>query len=368
MFNLPPERANKFHLFFAFLTVAFSIGHTAITLYDHQRWHLLIETISDTGGSPVSGTVMLLALLLTGVISFFRRNHWNFFLYSHRLLILIAYISLFIHFQGQLYYLLILPTLIILGDLILSIYNKSKSSTIVEFEIDKNTTLIKVEPYRKLYTKFGPGSYFYITMPTISPIAHPFSIISGPNDNILSFMVKKMEYGSWTHKLFYTLEEAYIKEYDQENSLLFLNENVRSLKCNIPAYLSGPFGSLTINLKATSLLLLFCNGIGITPVLSTVKFFLQDKNKNALLVWIGRSNNHVIKQEINRLEFNNVELQLYDNMKPNISSIYSKVLTKNSSFKGKIATFVCGSSSLTDEVEQVSAKYHIPCHKETFLL
>jgi ferredoxin-NADP reductase len=370
VFNLSPERATFFHLIFAFLTVVLSIVHTAFCISYTQSWNILIQQVTDNGISPLNGTISLSCILLTGILSFLRRKYWAFFLHTHRLFIIASYITLFIHFNGQLYYLMLLPTLLIITDIIWVIYNKSKSSTIIEFELDKYTTLLKVQPYRKLYTKFGPGSYYYVTMPTISNTAHPFSVISGPDDEKLTFVVKKMDYGSWTHKLFYTLEQSYEKEHDYENSLLFINENIKTLKCNIPVYISGPFGSLTINLQKTNLLLLFCNGIGVTPILSTAKFFLQDKNKNALLVWIGRQSNYIIKKEINALleTYSNIEIQIYDNSKPAISSIYNKVIVKNNSYKGKISAMVCGSSSLTKEIEDFSEQQNIPCHKETFLL
>lgn len=376
VFNLSPERTTKFHILFGTIVLILSFIHGIFCLKDNDYvFDILYQyTITDSGVYPIYGLISFILVLLSAVISQIRRKRWDLFYNSHHVFILLLQIFLFLHTNFQVYYLFIIPYCLILVDITLYIYKRMFQYEINKFAFDNNTMYLEVKPQKHKLKEINEGNYFYMLIPGISLNKHPFSVTSSNFDNKYSFQIKKNGYGSWTHKLYNYLEELYNKENDLENSLFVLNHQIRTLHCNIPVYLFGPYGSLTINIKQTDLLLMFSNGIGITPMLSTCKKFLSNIEKQGVLVWIGKKGSFLIEREIKIVSekySSNLEVFSFTE-KPNIREIFNNILIRyeNDSVKNyrTISAMVCGSDSLTNEIENLCSETNIDVHKETFLL
>lgn len=128
------------------------------------------------------------------------------------------------------------------------VLNGSKASSgVVRLELLKGTGFV-----------FKAGHYLQICIPNICENEwHPFTIASGPEEDVLVLLVKKV--GNWTTRLYEGIENK---------SLI-----------NAVAQIKGPFGAPTEFALQYPNAVFVCAGIGATPFLSVLKDFVMKSNK-----------------------------------------------------------------------------------------
>lgn len=241
-----------------------------------------------TGGSPIFGIASTISFILCVFVSFYliRKNCFEVFYYSHRILSSIGIITGTLHYASTFYY--ILPSILLyIIDIILRLYFMKSSiySRIKNVGFNK-TSSIFIEATLLKNIKTFPGCYFLLCFYNdISKYQwHPLSLISISN-NTLSFCAKDNGINSWTNKL-----KTVINEY---NVLL-----------DTQIYIQGPYGtdfSKYYQNNKYNNILLFCGGIGITPLISILsdldsKYKLKHLNnlENITFFWIV-NNQYLIK-------------------------------------------------------------------------
>jgi len=140
----------------------------------------------------------------------------------------------------------------------------SKVEVIVDKE-DVVTALTVTVPADRCHD-FTPGSYYFLNIPSISSVEwHPISL-SEQQECKLTFHVKSMADGAWSHKL---------------SALAHAHANTKANLLPTVA-MDGPFGCLSVDLTRYSSLCLFCGGIGVTPLLPTLEHVLRLKSAGGL--------------------------------------------------------------------------------------
>lgn len=126
-----------------------------------------------------------------------------------------------------------------------------------------------------------PGQFGFLTInsPHISGEEHPFTIASSPSTpGSLEFVIRTG--GDWTAKI------SRVRQGDR-------------------AFVDGPYGLFThLRVSAASELIMIAGGIGITPMLSMLRY-MRDTNdtRRTTLIWSNRTRNHIIRpDEISSLE------------------------------------------------------------------
>ena len=211
-----------------------------IVLYNYSY---LFKNISN-----LSGTICSLSIIFTSIFAmpYIKKNIFELFYYSHKILCILTIISLSFHYIICLYY--ITPSILLyLVDLIFRILHtkKVKYSNVKIYDFSEyNTSYIFLILNMKKQIKIDPGSYFFICCDKISSLQwHPLSLISDSNNNLV-FCVKNMGDNSWSNNLKYL-------------------ENIKFDTNNI--YLQGPYYHINFKEKYSLkkfdtclLLIIFC--------------------------------------------------------------------------------------------------------------
>ena len=129
-----------------------------------------------------------------------------------------------------------------------------------------------------------PGQFGFLTFATdrVSNEEHPFTIASGPTQpDALEFIVRTS--GDWTAKL-------------------------KNLQPHDRVYLDGPYGLFShLRLAEPQELILIAGGIGITPLLSMLRYMADHNNPRSItLLWSNQTNEHIVLPDV----FENLTMQL----------------------------------------------------------
>ena len=348
------------------LLCLFSVIVKIITIIILYNYTYLYKNISN-----ISGTICSISIFLTVFLSipYIRKNIFELFYYSHKILCILTIISLSFHYIICLYY--IIPSILLyILDLIFRTSNTKKAlySNIHTYNFKDGTTYTLINLTLSKNIKINPASYFFICSNNISKIQwHPLSLIS-QTDNNLVFCIKNMGENSWSNKLKYL-------------------ENIKYEKNNID--LQGPDYHINFENKYKKYENIICiaNGIGITPFLSLLKDVnekIENKIYNlnkVIFIWIIPEITFITPFINNLKILNNIEIQIfltksYDeeenifdfckifNEKPKIFDNISSFV-KNKNIKKTFILF-CGSESLLKDVYVTSNYFGIKLFNETF--
>lgn len=244
---LPFDKAVYYHKIFSMLTLFISLIHGIVSIY--------ITKNNKINSKIATGYVFYMLLLINNLISIsrFKDKFYNVFVSIHKILFILIFIIAMFHSNGYILYVFILYLL----DMFYRIYliNKIKNLQLhVEYSvISKN--LIKLEIVDKTIISKS-GQYIYICIPQISLLEwHPFSITSSPYEN-KTLYIKVV--GDWTRKL--------------KNKILDGD--------NLDILIDGFYGNIAKYLLEYQYILIFGGGLGITPILSIIKYICYNYKNN----------------------------------------------------------------------------------------
>ncbi|KAJ9470108.1 Ferric reduction oxidase 5 [Diplonema papillatum] len=322
-------------------------------------------TDGQTSVNPVFGFVawILYTLLVLLGIPMLRRMHYGLFLVSHIVLSLGTLVCTIVHLpKGWRSYVIFgLPVALLVVDNVLRLTKHTHAGIIDRIETIETVTKIVVRPTGD-QASWGPGSYFYVTIPKIAFMeAHPFSVASHHTSGMATFYIKNMGPGTFTDRLSKTASDS---------------------KNELAVRMEGPYGKLSFDMDAHDKLVLIGGGIGVTPMLSMIEY--MDAKKTATLVWLVRDPKFVGMMQPVFEEMSSRFLQLrvlvfytgtgtiegaeksdryvVTTGRPDLSDILGRFADERS------AVAVCGPDGLTTLACATvkSSALNIPIHTETF--
>jgi len=274
-------------------------------------------------------------------------------------------------------------------DRLIRFYKSAKVFTASSIRVlcDGEVTEVILQPNENF--AFSAGQYAFVNIPSITPLEwHPFTISSSPGENDLKFHIKNMGKDTWTARL------ARLYSCDRPFSPPIIN-------------IDGPYGSPPSVLKYETLLLV-AGGIGITPLISTLRHQYQlHKNdhphsrhiKNIYLIWVVRD---TLLLEMFRDVFDDIASNSQNQSKFHISlrvtqRIYSKTYSASvtnttpvlldpqpimgrpnlqqefdqvalAANGGSVLAMVCGPPVMVAEVQNAAFRNRFELHTETFEL
>mmetsp|Transcript_53947 Transcript_53947/g.94607 ORF Transcript_53947/g.94607 Transcript_53947/m.94607 type:complete len:832 (+) Transcript_53947:1-2496(+) len=229
------------------------------------------QTPSDNWTVPLMSTVFWPALVFFGIFPWLRRRNWELFRFSHNWFMVLVPAALW-HATHSWYFVLPGVSLWML-DRVLRFLNATELVSIQELSpitVDCWTDERPGQPSRNVpekITKVGftwpgetrihsPGMYLLVNFPEISLGEwHPFSISSSPLDGVTTMHIKNMGQGTFTGQL---------------HKLASMAESPRDVVMNI----QGPYGP-HIDLHTVPRVLLVAGGIGVTPMINTLRCAVQ---------------------------------------------------------------------------------------------
>ena len=166
----------------------------------------------------------------------------------------------------------------------------------------ENAVRLKIVSKTKNIPAYIPGQFSFITVisPRVLEEEHPFTIASSPTEaSCLEFVVRTT--GDWTRQL-------------------------NNLRPGDKVAIQGPFGLFShLRLAAEKEIIMIAGGIGITPMLSMLRYMADHKDPRKItLIWSNKTRKHIIYPHA----FQNLEAQL------NGLRILH-VLTRDSEFNGE---------------------------------
>lgn len=350
---------------------------TALLLYESS--FLIMITDIRTNGSPLMGTIATALFIICGTLSIpvIRKNYFELFYYSHRILSISILLFSSLHYLSFIYYISPVLSLYII-DIILrlyhtntSIYSKLKNKGIEKYETD--CTFIDITFQKKIKTY--PGCYFFICFyKDISRFEwHPLSMVSYTYDTI-RFCTKNNGKYSWTGKLFDTVND---------NKML----------TNRKVYIQGPYGRISVKYENNIYenIVIICGGIGVTPMFSILQDInaLYEKNKlpklkKVYFYWVMKhiSLYDAFKRYFIKLNEDIFDIKIYttsykaddyfdmeDNSltfikeKPNIVYILNTLFLNNNK---NICVVTCGPDKLTNDILDTCNHFNIDISVENF--
>lgn len=384
--NLSYDKLISMHKLMAILCVISVIIKITFVLLQYDINFILVYKIEGLDGSPLMGTISSLSIFVTLFLAvpILRRNFYEVFYYTHKLLCLITVVAAVLHKTSTLYY-ISLPIFLYIIDIILRlIYTKkviySKLLHVGSDTYKTSCMFITLSLTKPL--KVVPGCYFFICFKDVSRIEwHPLSLVSQSYNNLV-FCIKDMGGKSWSNKL---------KNLDNR----IINRNI---VLNNEVFLQGPYGHLDINYKKNKYkyIINIANGIGITPYISIINdinemFFLQKLSnlKKIILIWIIPHISLLIpfSKLLSSYNKNLVEIRVYitktfeddsyDNNtqgypltiifnKPVISDIIDVYMNELQVSSNDVCVLCCGSYSLTQDVYSACSKHKIDVFNDNF--
>lgn len=395
---LPLEENIEFHKFFAVIITVFgwlhTFGHVNNVVY-YSKYDFNIFKVKDFGPfwmPLISGIVLL--IVCTGLVftGYYRRKFkkHEYFILPHRLMAFIFVVCMLMHGTSQIlaqplaWAFLLLPLLLIVSDNLIRIVNRLiHSSNDYDWEIvkDRKSTFIRIK-FKNMFS-YHPGQYAWLWCSQVSLLEyHPFSISSG-GDMEVQFMIEvKGEY-SWTDTL---------------KKVLLTCQKLGREYPNIS--IDGPFSSPAYRALYSDRVILVAGNIGITPMLSILKYRISLKSLSGTslkLIWTSNSYAQISStlnevQELMKDKWEGSETTFEETThfhctdtdpkveitnplikkgRPDMHEIFLNFAAKVGS--GSIHIFICGGAALSDAVShsasvintlQEEVKFYV--HKESF--
>jgi ferredoxin-NADP reductase len=243
--------------------------------------------IGDYPVVPYLGVSMWISFTLLFITSmdYVRRGMWDWFFALHLQLVLVTMVLALLHSPGAAVSWFGVPFAFLVVDQGIRIADKScKKSSVLAFE-SLGDDACRAVLRRSDSFKFTAGQYVFLTFSGVkSPgpptsgfeTDHPYSICSAPGDGSnFEVVIKGMGAGSWSQSMCDLAKSA---------------PDVSALKVQI----SGPHGSLQVQLPFFKHVVLFAGGVGVTPMLS-IFFDLLSKHdsgesevRKVILIWAVR--------------------------------------------------------------------------------
>ena len=340
---------------------------------------------NETGGSPLAGTYSTVCIILCSLfgIPFIRKNYFEFFYYSHRILSVLSIIFGCLHYLVTLYY--IMPSLILyIIDIIVrykhthnSIYSKLQN---VGKEKNGTACTFLTVTLRKNINTY-PGCYFFICIQ--NDVArfqwHPLTLVSNKNDNLL-FCAKNLGQTTWSGKLRKCIENN--KKPDTD---FMVNRKIK---------IQGPYGGHITSLYSTNKyknIMLIAGGIGITPMISLSASIDEMYYTSKLtylemvtLIWIiphesmlGSFESYLrnldsdlfnirvyITKPENMDEMSDTSISIFKIGRPDIKQIITDNLISNKKEKNLLLS--CGPQPLSVDIKEICSKEGIDISSEVF--
>lgn len=376
--NFSYNKLINIHKFISILTLLSAVVKViaVVVLYSSYR---LVSTFSNKMGLVATSSIIVSSLIAN---PFIRKNCFEIFYYSHRILSVLIIITMTLHFEICIYY--VTPALILYFiDLVVRLFSINKviytKIENVDFKDKNNTcyTFITLSTTKKINTR--PGCYFFLLCTDISNLEwHPLSLIS-ENNNTLVFCVKNMGKKSWSDK---------IKQLSN-NEFIYKTINL---------YLQGPYLHVKpdYNTNKYEYIINIANGIGITPfftiledISANIKTNKLTNIKKVLFIWIVEDVTFLLpflhKLEIlnemgidvkifitkfnvnNRIDDKYYLLFEIKNYRPNVIDYINNFVVKNNNVDNKkICVISCGSNSLVNDIYKVTTALNIKLFNETF--
>jgi len=204
----------------------------------------------------IAEAAWLLLTIAAVVAVFFRRTHYDLFQYTHHLVWLFMFGAL-IHAWSHWYYVAGGLTLYAL-DKVSRMVRASREVTVLHMAHAAGVTRLEVDA--GVFAGSGghyAGQYAFVNIPALGFLEwHPFTISAAPqetcetNNRVVTFHIKDMGPGTWTHRL-------------AQLALAAPNPN------NVIVSIDGPYGR-TGHYYERETLILIAGGIGITPIHSII--------------------------------------------------------------------------------------------------
>lgn len=375
-FKLSYEKIIFIHIYTGILCVV-SIIIKLVASVVYYNFEFLFLLTKGTKGSPIAGTIASIAIILMALTStsYIRKNKFEIFYYTHRILCIISIIGSVLHYLTCIYY-FIPPLLLYIIDIILryvhthkAIYSKIKIIGNKKYGKSVVLTITMLD-----CNNIKPGSYFFIKCNKISRIEwHPITLVYEYNNNLV-FCIKDVGDNTWSHNL-----------------QKFENKNISD---NNNVFLQGPYGHFLLDYKKDNYKSVICvaGGIGITPFISILNhvselYFLRKmKNlKKVYLIWIiphvsllNEFNERLIllnNKIINTTIFitnknNNADLEnSYFNIKyerPILSEYIKKVVYHSKISPKNTCVTCCSSTNISQELYSICNKLNINMYNENY--
>lgn len=250
------------------------------------------STPSDNWTVPLMSTVFWPTLVFFGIFPWMRRRNWELFRFSHNWFMVLVPTTLW-HATHSWYFCLPGISLWML-DRVLRFLNAAELVDMQEltaYTVDCWTDERPGQPSRNMPEKItkvaftwpgdkrihSAGMYLLVNFPEISLGEwHPFSISSSPLDGVTSMHIKNMGKGTFSGEL---------------HKLADMTQSPRDVVMNI----QGPYGPY-IDLHTVPRVLLVAGGIGVTPMVNTLRCAVQRARAGELgalqrihFLWSARS-------------------------------------------------------------------------------
>eukprot|EP00742_Colponemidia_sp_Colp-10_P009417 GILJ01010266.1.p1 GENE.GILJ01010266.1~~GILJ01010266.1.p1 ORF type:complete len:799 (-),score=93.67 GILJ01010266.1:147-2372(-) len=268
VFGIPFERAIKYHRWIGATVFVNMTLHLALwwRVWDVAgKWSdCALAFDASCGATPSVVWTGELAWLLTVVMAvlsyeWVRRKRFELFYYAHHMYVLV-FVFACIHSsgvsrnRGNLIKYLMLGAALYVVDRVIRFYrSRCQNAEIISMSKEGEITKLVVRMNGKDgYLRYQAGQYAFINIPSLSLLQwHPFTISSRPGEALLTFHIKDMGRGTFTHQLGKFAEDsASVSQYNAVQILV-----------------DGPYGCPPEFLEYDTVVLA-CGGIGVTPAIS----------------------------------------------------------------------------------------------------
>ena len=321
----------------------------------------------------IAATISSASIIITFILStgYIRRNLFELFFYSHKILFVLTIVTMALHFISAIYY--VIPSILLyLIDIFLRHFYSQKSVFISKSNIGNKEhksfcSFITITLLKKI-DKVQPGCFFFICCKNISKYEwHPISVLTHDDDKLL-FCIKDMGNNSWSTKI------------------------TDSAKSSLELYVQGPYLHLDVCYRDNKYkhILLIANGIGITPFISILRdidILYKNKKlsklKKVVMVWIIPHSSY-IENFAKLLDFKGIiSIKIYVTRSDFIEGTYPicmSIVNKKIDIKDYIPNYMvlnhitnkdigiisCGSKSLLSDVHEICKKLKVDLYNENF--
>lgn len=279
------DRLWQFHKYNGLVLICLVLAHPILILWSERFSFFPFE---KRYWPEFLGIALLLVLFLTLIFSWFKRQiglGWNQWFIAHRIIAPLIFLGVSIHVlnvskpfgTG-------LPKMALISAAVLAfLFTGIKWARSLGFfkqlywvsDINRggqDAWVLTAKPDNRVSFDYMPGQFAYLSVRAngLPKEAHPFTIASSPTlDNKLQFVIR--DCGDFTHK-------------------------IKNIVKGDQLFIEGPYGRFShLLLKKRSDLILIAGGIGITPMLSMLRY-MADKgdNRKVILIWSNQTRDHLI--------------------------------------------------------------------------